>query len=84
MYCYLEFILGYLKNLELFSIRVKELSEPIVLWIQATGFSFFITIFLRNQSLSDARWFYGKKRKIGMGNLYLTENQLSWNKSAVL
>ena len=24
-------------------------------------------------------WFYGKKRKIGKGNLYLTENQLSWN-----
>ena len=32
MYCYLEFKLRYLKNLELFSIRVKELFEPIVLW----------------------------------------------------
>ena len=31
MYCYLEFKLRYLKNLKLFSIRVKELSEPIVL-----------------------------------------------------
>ena len=40
----------------------------------------FISIFLRNQSLSDARWFYGKKRKIGKGNLYLTENRLRWNK----
>ena len=39
----------------------------------------FISIFLRNQSLSDPRWFYRKKRKIGKGNLYLTENQLSWN-----
>ena len=39
----------------------------------------FISIFLRNRSLSDARWFYGKKRKIGKGNLYLTENWLSWN-----
>ena len=29
-YCYLEFILRYLKNLKLFSIRVKELFEPIV------------------------------------------------------
>ena len=29
MYCYLEFKLRYLKNLTLFSIRVKELSEPI-------------------------------------------------------
>ena len=27
-YCYLEFKLSYLKNLKLFSIRVKELSEP--------------------------------------------------------
>ena len=40
----------------------------------------FISIFLRNRSLSDARWFYGKKRKIGNGNLYLTENRLSWIK----
>ena len=39
----------------------------------------FISIFLRNRSLSDARWFYGKKRKIGKENLYLTENRLSWN-----
>ena len=39
----------------------------------------FINIFLRNRSLSDARWFYGKKRKIGKGNLHLTENRLSWN-----
>ena len=31
VYCYLEFKLSYLKNLKLFSIRVKELSEPIVL-----------------------------------------------------
>ena len=41
--------------------------------------SLFISIFLRNRSLSDARWFYGQKRKIGMVNLYLTENRLSWN-----
>ena len=26
--------------------------------------------FMRNQSLSDARWFYHKIRKIGKGNLY--------------
>ena len=39
----------------------------------------FMTIFLRNRSLSDAWWFYGKNRKIGKGNLYLTENRLSWN-----
>ena len=29
MYCYLEFKLSYLKNLNLFSIGVKELFEPI-------------------------------------------------------
>ena len=80
MYCYLEFKLSYLKNLKLFSIRVKELSELIVFvkkrrWVLAL----FISIFSKNQSLSDARWFYSKKRKIGKGNLYLTENQLSWN-----
>ena len=40
----------------------------------------FIDSFLRNRSLSDARWFYGKKCKIGKGNLYLTESQLSLNK----
>ena len=39
----------------------------------------FISIFLRNRSLSDARWFYGQKRKIGKGNLYLTESRFSWN-----
>ena len=42
-------------------------------------FALFKRIFLRNRSLSNARWFYGKKRKIGKGNLYLTENRLSWN-----
>ena len=34
----------------------------------------------KNQFLSNARWFYGKKHKVGKGNLYLTENQLSRNK----
>ena len=29
--------------------------------------------------MSDTRWFYGKTCKIGKGNLYLTENRLSWN-----
>ena len=40
---------------------------------------FLKAFFLRNQSLSNARWFYGKKLKIGKGKLYLTENRLSWN-----
>ena len=79
MYCYLEFKLSYLKNLKLFSIRVKELSEPIVLWKKQWVLALFISIFLRNRSLSDASWFYVKTRKIGTGNLYLTENRLSWN-----
>ena len=43
------------------------------------GFALFKSIFLRNRSFSNARWFYGKKRKIGKGNLYLTENWLSRN-----
>ena len=36
-------------------------------------------MFLRNQSFSNAGWFYGKKRKIWKGNLYLTENRLGRN-----
>ena len=31
MYCYVEFKLRYLKNLQLFLIKVKELFEPIML-----------------------------------------------------
>ena len=81
MYCYLEFKLSYLKHLKLFSIREKELPEAIVLWKKRRRvLALFISIFLRNRSLSDAGWFYGKKnRKTGNGNLYLIENRLSWN-----
>ena len=46
MHCYLEFKLSYLKNMKLFSIRVKELSEPIVLEEKATGCSSFYKHFL--------------------------------------
>ena len=46
VYCYIEFKLSYLKNLKLFSIRAKELSEPIILWRKATGFSSFYKHFL--------------------------------------
>ena len=82
VYCYHEFKLRYLKNKKLFSIRVKELFKPIVLRKKkATCFALFKSIFLRNRSLSiNAMWFYSKKCKIGKGNLYLTEKQLSWNK----
>ena len=63
MYCYLEFKLRYLENLKLFSIRVKELYEPIVLQKKKKKkkkkrrrvFALFESIFLRNRSLSNAR-----------------------------
>ena len=42
-------------------------------------FAFFKNIFLRNRSLSNAKWFYHKKRKIWRKNLYLAENRLSRN-----
>ena len=80
MYCYLKFKLSYFKNLKLFSIRAKELSKPIVLWRKATGFSSFYKHFLEKPIFEwRYRWFCGKERKIGKGNLYLTENRLSWN-----
>ena len=57
MYCYLEFKLRYLKNLKLFSIRVEELFEPIVLRKKkGDKFLLFLKAFpFRNQSLSYAR-----------------------------
>ena len=74
LYWYLEFKLRYLKNLKLFSIRVKELFEPTVLRKNRRFFFFFffflLSIFLRNRSLSNAVCFYNKTRKIGKGNLY--------------
>ena len=39
------------------------------------GLALFKSIFLRNRSLSKARWFFGTKRKIWKGNLYWTENR---------
>ena len=41
----------------------------------------FISIFLRNRSLSNARWFLAEKRKIEKGNLYLTKNWFGKNES---
>ena len=47
MYCDPEFKLRYLKNLKLFSIRVKELSEPNrLVKKKAMGFSSFSMHFL--------------------------------------
>ena len=45
MYCYIEFKLRYLKYLKLFSIRVKELFEPIVLRKKGDGFLLFLKAF---------------------------------------
>ena len=42
MYCYTEFKIRYLNNLKLFSVGIKELIEPIVLWKKADGFLFFL------------------------------------------
>ena len=56
MHCYLKFKLGYLKYLKLFSIRVKELFEPIVLRKKRRRvFALFKNIFSKNRSLSNAR-----------------------------
>ena len=44
---------SYLKNLKLFSIRAKELSESIVK--RERVLALFISIFLKNRSSSDAR-----------------------------
>ena len=64
----------------LFSIRGKRIIWAYnVVKKRRRVLALFISIFLRNQSLSDTNWFYGKKHKIGKKNLYLTENQLSWN-----
>ena len=45
MYYYLEFKLSYLKNLKLFSTKVKELFEPIVLRGKGHGFLLFLKAF---------------------------------------
>ena len=62
----------------MFSIRVKELFEPIVLRKKGDGF----LLFLKVISWETDLWvtpgdFTVKKRKIGKRNLSLTENQLS-------
>ena len=64
----------------MFSIRVNGLSEPIVLWRKGDGFKLFLSAFSWETdllvTLSD---FTVKNAKIVKGNLYLTENGLSWN-----
>ena len=42
VFCYFEFKLRLLKNLKLFSIRIKELFEPIVLREKGDGFLLFL------------------------------------------
>ena len=53
VYCYLEFKLHYLKNLKLFSIRVKELFEPIVLQRKTDGFLLFLKIFFLEKPIFE-------------------------------
>ena len=55
--------LRYLKNLKLFSIKVKRVILAYSFGRQSDGILLFLSIFLRNRSLSNARWFYGKKTK---------------------
>ena len=55
-----------LKNLNSISIRVKELFEPIVSSKKCETFALFISIYMSNRSLSNARWFYAKNAKLGM------------------
>ena len=56
VYCYLEFKLRYLKNLKLFSI-IWAYSFMKKRWRVFA----FKSIVLREGSLSNTRWFYGKK-----------------------
>ena len=56
VYFYLKFKLSHLKNLKLFSIEIKELFEPIVLWEKNLWVvALFKSIFFRNRSFSNAR-----------------------------
>ena len=60
----------------------RKICEPIDLWKKESNeFKLFRRIFLRNWSLSNARWFlfYSKKCNFCKGNMYLTENWLSKN-----
>ena len=58
VYCYPEFKLRYLRNLKVFSIRVKELFQPIVLRKKQTnkqtkndGFLLFLKVFSSETNL---------------------------------
>ena len=87
MCCYFEFKLRYLKNLKLFSIRVKELFEPTVLQKtnkqtnkQTDRFLLFLKAFSWETNLWVTLGDFTVKRKIGEGNLYSTETRLGRNK----
>ena len=63
----------------MFSIRVKELFEPIVLRKKGDGFLLFLKAFSWETDLLVMLGdFTVKKCKSGKGTLYLTENCLSW------
>ena len=68
----------------MFSIRIKELFEPIVLQKKKKKKGDGFLLFLKAFSWETDLWvtlgdFMVKIKKIGKGNLYLTENKLSWN-----
>ena len=68
--------------MKLVSVRIKGVFDPIVLRNKADGFFLFLKTFSSETDLwvtLDAIWFCGKKRKLGKGNLCLTENWLSRN-----
>ena len=71
VYCYLEFKLCCLKNLKIIWAYSFFWGKK-----KPTGFLLFLKAVLRNQSLSNARWFYSKKCNIGKKNPYSTENRL--------
>ena len=62
-----------LPNFAFFTVKSPSITQKMRI------FDLFKGIFSRNWSLSNARWFNGKKRKIGKRNLYLSENRLSRN-----
>ena len=77
-FCYSTVTLN--SNLASFKIwNCFQLECKWIIWAY-NSFARFKRIFLRYLSLSNAKWFYGKKRKIWNENLYLTVNPLSRNK----
>ena len=69
-----------LKTWKLFSNRVKDLFEPLVLQRKGDGCLLFLKAFSWESDLWVTLGRCAKKRKIGNGNLYLTKNRFGRNK----